>query len=111
MSSVRPIRQPAARVELPKAPSTGHPVRRLAEEIVAAAGPELAPSAPEALAVVPPPAAPRREQEAEERRVNFGARVRASVRYRARLWSVQHEVDLQDLLDEALEEYLTRRGG
>lgn len=123
MSGVRPIRQPAARVELPKAPTTGHPARRPAEEAALPAQPDLAPVAeqPTVLAPVhvakpaavalPAPVPQRRAQEAEEQRVNFGGRVRTSVRYRARLWSVQNEVDLQDLLDEALDEYLTRRGG
>ena len=46
-----------------------------------------------------------------EKRVNFGGRVRESVRKRARLYAVQHEIDLQDLLDAALDEYLRKRGG
>jgi hypothetical protein len=42
-------------------------------------------------------------------RVNFGGRVRESVRKRARIYAVQNDVELQDLLDAALDEYLTRR--
>ncbi len=42
--------------------------------------------------------------------VNFGARIRKSVRQRARLYAVQNEVELQDLLDKALDEYLRNRG-
>ena len=44
-----------------------------------------------------------------ESRVNFGGRVRESVRKRARIYAVQNDVELQDLLDAALDEYLTRR--
>ena len=44
-----------------------------------------------------------------EERVNFSARVRKSVRTRARLYAAGHDVNLQDLMDEALDEYLTRR--
>ena len=47
--------------------------------------------------------------EAEER-VNFSARVRASVRRRAKLYAAGHDVSLQDLVDEALDEYLRRHG-
>jgi hypothetical protein len=46
---------------------------------------------------------------AVEPRVNFGGRVRESVRKRARIYAVQNDVELQDLLDEALDEYLSRR--
>lgn len=52
------------------------------------------------------PAAPPRD----ETRVNFGGRVRESTRKRARLYAVQNDVELQDLLDAALTEYLDRRG-
>lgn len=44
-----------------------------------------------------------------EPRVNFGGRVRESVRKRARIYAVQNDVELQDLLDAALDEYLSRR--
>lgn len=46
--------------------------------------------------------------EAEER-VNFSARVRASVRKRAKLYAAVHDVSLQDLVDAALDEYLSKR--
>ncbi|WP_192580234.1 hypothetical protein [Micromonospora sp. ALFpr18c] len=52
--------------------------------------------------VAPPPV--------DEPRVNFGARVRESVRKRARVYAVQNDVELQDLLDEAVDEYLRARG-
>ncbi|MFG2306707.1 hypothetical protein [Actinacidiphila glaucinigra] len=51
------------------------------------------------------------KQEAGEERVNFSGRVRVSVRRRARLFAAAHDVNLQDLLDAALDEYLTKRGG
>lgn len=46
----------------------------------------------------------------DEPRVNFGGRVRESVRKRARIYAVQNDVELQDLLEEALDEYLRSRG-
>lgn len=46
----------------------------------------------------------------DEPRVNFGGRVRESVRKRARVYAVQNDVELQDLLDEAVDEYLRSRG-
>lgn len=42
-------------------------------------------------------------------RVNFGGRVRESVRKRARIYAVENDVELQDLLDAALDEYLRNR--
>jgi hypothetical protein len=44
-----------------------------------------------------------------DQRVNFSARVRESVRRRARLYAAGHDVNLQDLMDAALDEYLRRR--
>ena len=81
-----PQRRPAATPELPKAPSTGHPARELRE-------------------IEAPPAvkAPR------EQLVNFGGRIPESLRRRARFYSVEHEVDLQDVITEALTEYLAKR--
>jgi hypothetical protein len=46
----------------------------------------------------------------DEPRVNFGGRVRESVRKRARVYAVQNDVELQDLLDQAVDEYLRARG-
>ncbi|WP_328974003.1 hypothetical protein [Streptomyces sp. NBC_00239] len=46
--------------------------------------------------------------EAEER-TNFSARVRVSVRKRAKLYAAGHDVSLQDLVDAALDEYLSKR--
>lgn len=43
-----------------------------------------------------------------EERVNFSARVRVSVRRRAKVYAAANEISLQDLLDMALDEYLTR---
>ncbi|MFJ2833617.1 hypothetical protein ACIPC1_39770 [Streptomyces sp. NPDC087263] len=50
---------------------------------------------------------PQTSEESEER-VNFSARVRASVRKRARLYAAENDVSLQDLMDLALDDYLTR---
>ena len=47
---------------------------------------------------------------ADEARVNFGARIRESVRKRARLYAVEHDLELQDLIDQAIDEYLRQRG-
>ncbi|MER6138306.1 hypothetical protein [Streptomyces sp. NPDC001815] len=47
--------------------------------------------------------------EAEER-VNFSARVRVSVRRRAKLYAAGHDINLQDLVDQALDDYLRRHG-
>lgn len=49
------------------------------------------------------------ESEEAEARVNFSARVRVSVRKRAKLFAAEHDVSLQDLADQALDEYLQRR--
>jgi predicted HicB family RNase H-like nuclease len=46
--------------------------------------------------------------EKPEERVNFTSRVRASVRKRARLYAAQNDLSLQDLVDTALDDYLTR---
>ncbi|WP_331718250.1 MULTISPECIES: hypothetical protein [Streptomyces] len=50
---------------------------------------------------------PEQTPESEER-VNFSARVRASVRKRAKLYAAQNDVSLQDLVDAALDDYLSR---
>lgn len=44
----------------------------------------------------------------QEERVNFSARVRVSVRRRAKLYAAANDVSLQDLVDAALDDYLTR---
>ncbi|MFF1399405.1 hypothetical protein ACFVZD_37105 [Streptomyces sp. NPDC058287] len=44
-----------------------------------------------------------------EERANFSARVRVSVRKRAKLYAAGHDVSLQDLVDAALDEYLRKR--
>lgn len=44
-----------------------------------------------------------------EERTNFSARVRVSVRKRAKLYAAGHDVSLQDLVDAALDEYLSKR--
>lgn len=49
--------------------------------------------------------------EVGEERINFSGRVRVSVRRRARLFAAAHDVPLQDILDAALDEYLSKRGG
>ncbi|MFE9334880.1 hypothetical protein [Streptomyces sp. NPDC006925] len=51
---------------------------------------------------------PQQTPESEER-VNFSARVRASTRKRAKLYAAGHDVNLQDLVDAALDEYLSKR--
>ncbi|WP_274036740.1 hypothetical protein [Streptomyces sp. MMBL 11-1] len=51
---------------------------------------------------------PQQTPEESEERVNFSARVRASVRKRAKLYAAQNDVSLQDLVDAALDDYLTR---
>lgn len=47
---------------------------------------------------------------ADEPRVNFGARIRESVRKRARIYAAEHDVELRDVIDEAIDEYLHKRG-
>lgn len=44
-----------------------------------------------------------------EDRVLISGRVRASVRRRMKLYAAGHDVSLQDLLDEALDEFLKAR--
>lgn len=44
-----------------------------------------------------------------EDRVLISGRVRASVRRRMKRYAAEHDVNLQDLLDEALDEFLTKR--
>lgn len=48
-------------------------------------------------------------QDTGEDRVLISGRVRESVRRRMRLYAAGHDVNLQDLLDMALDEYLKRR--
>ncbi|MGO4417193.1 hypothetical protein AB4Z54_00050 [Streptomyces sp. MCAF7] len=43
-----------------------------------------------------------------EERTNFSARVRVSVRKRAKLYAAANDISLQDLVDEALDDYLRR---
>lgn len=45
----------------------------------------------------------------EEDVVQFGGRIPASLRKRVRMAAVAQDVNVQDLLQTALEEYLTRR--
>ncbi|MFJ2561339.1 MULTISPECIES: ribbon-helix-helix domain-containing protein [unclassified Streptomyces] len=42
-------------------------------------------------------------------KVLISGRVRASVRKRMKVYAAEHDVNLQDLLDEALDEYLKKR--
>ncbi|MFJ8982670.1 hypothetical protein [Streptomyces sp. NPDC102282] len=44
-----------------------------------------------------------------EDKVLISGRVRASVRKRMKVYAAEHDVNLQDLLDAALDEYLTKR--
>lgn len=60
-------------------------------------------------ATVPKKDEPQPQDPELEERVNFSARVRVSVRKRAKLYSAGHDVSLQDLMDAALDEYLSRR--
>ncbi|MFJ2477214.1 hypothetical protein ACIOWI_30280 [Streptomyces sp. NPDC087659] len=48
---------------------------------------------------------------ADEDRVLISGRVRASVRKRLRLYAAEHDENLQDVLDRAIDEYLNRHGG
>ncbi|WP_433573968.1 hypothetical protein [Streptomyces sp. CA-251247] len=48
---------------------------------------------------------------ADEERVLISGRVRASVRKRLRVYAAANDENLQDLLDKAIDEYLTSRGG
>lgn len=54
---------------------------------------------------------PPSRQGDNETRVNLGARVRTETRRRAKLFSAVHDLDMQDLVDAALDEYMSRRGG
>ncbi|MGW6412177.1 ribbon-helix-helix domain-containing protein [Streptomyces vinaceus] len=45
----------------------------------------------------------------DDGKVLISGRVRASVRKRMKLYAAEHDVNLQDLLDEALDEYLSKR--
>ncbi|MGD6757291.1 hypothetical protein [Streptomyces sp. BH105] len=51
----------------------------------------------------------QQETPENEERVNFSARVRVSVRKRAKLYAAGHDMNLQDLMDAALDEYLSKR--
>ncbi|GAA1377210.1 ribbon-helix-helix domain-containing protein [Streptomyces beijiangensis] len=44
-----------------------------------------------------------------EDKVLISGRVRASVRKRMKIFAAKNDVNLQDLLDAALDEYLTKR--
>lgn len=44
-----------------------------------------------------------------EDKVLISGRVRTSVRKRMKVYAAAHDVNLQDLLDAALDEYLTKR--
>ncbi|MFL0028502.1 hypothetical protein ACJBCE_36880 [Streptomyces sp. NBUL23] len=48
------------------------------------------------------------DPQAEDKTLISG-RVRTSVRKRMKLYAARHDVNLQDLLDAALDEYLTNR--
>lgn len=89
----RPARQPAEGPHIGKAPSTGHPAR-------------LADPQPQE-AVLPTPV---RSRQPQEPLVNFGGRVRESLRRRARMYGAANDLDLQDILDRALTEFLDREG-
>lgn len=54
------------------------------------------------------PVAPR--QPPKEPLVNFGGRVRESLRRRLRIYAASNDLDLQDVLDQALSEFLDRQG-
>ncbi|MFD4143057.1 hypothetical protein [Streptomyces sp. NPDC058572] len=47
----------------------------------------------------------------DEERVLISGRVRASVRKRLRMYAAANDENLQDLLDRAIDEYLSSRGG
>lgn len=47
----------------------------------------------------------------EETRVNFSTRIKSSTRRRVRVYAAAHDLDLQDVVDQALEEYLRRHDG
>lgn len=49
------------------------------------------------------------DPKAEDKKVLISGRVRTSVRKRMKLYAAEHDVNLQDLLDKALDEYLTKR--
>ena len=58
---------------------------------------------------MPKQSGPQKDQPESEERTNFSARVRISVKRRAKLYAAGHDVNLQDLMDAALDEYLTKR--
>jgi hypothetical protein len=92
MATTRPARQPAEGPQIGKAPSTGHPARQ----------PDPAPL-PEA------PLPPTVQARKDEPLVNFGGRVRESLRRRVRMYAAANDVELQDIIDQALTEFLDRK--
>lgn len=89
----RPQRQPAAVPQIGKAPSSGHPART----------PET-----------PPPPPPQREigsVSADDLLVSFGGRIRPSTRRRMRMYAAGNDREIQEMLEEALVEWLDKRGG
>lgn len=44
----------------------------------------------------------------EDTRVNFTTRIRSSTRRQARIYAAEHDLDIQELVDRALTEYLHR---
>ncbi|MEJ8662293.1 ribbon-helix-helix domain-containing protein [Streptomyces sp. MS1.AVA.4] len=53
----------------------------------------------------------RASEAADEERVLISGRVRASVRKRLRMYAAANDENLQDLLDRAIDDYLSRHGG
>jgi hypothetical protein len=49
-------------------------------------------------------------QPPKEPLVNFGGRVRESLRRRLRIYAASNDLDLQDVLGRALSEFLDRQG-
>lgn len=47
--------------------------------------------------------------QAEDTRVNFTTRIWSSTRRRARVYAASHDIDIQELVDQALDEFLRRR--
>ncbi|HZD15016.1 MAG TPA: hypothetical protein VE196_07795 [Pseudonocardiaceae bacterium] len=89
---IRPARQPAEGPPIGKAPSTGHPVRQ-----------------PDPQLEEVPLTVTARSRPPQEPLVNFGGRVRESLRRRARMYAAANDLDLQDILDQALTEFLDRQ--
>lgn len=70
-----------------------------------AGGPEP-PERRENSADMPAPAAPASSETA---RVNLNARVRPATRRRVRMYAAARDADMQDVIDNAIVEYLERR--